>query len=185
MRALFATLVTAALVAAGSVPALARGHEAASGPVVATDTASSNASPRRPVHSADAETVTPAVATGGDVSLLATCSGCGAYNVMYWTNYGAWESVGVQRTQNVASEVIDRQETHVALMNSTINQCYDGEYRFTDATGDLFNQTNSPQLSSGKYSGFNDRWTQASGHNWYDEGGHFAVNGANDRCRQF
>lgn len=179
-------LVALLLTTAAALPAAAAsGPEDAPGPAVATDTATTDASPDRPVHGADADTGTAAEPAGGDFTAMATCLGCTAFNTMYWTNYGGWESVGVKRTQNTADEIIDKQETHVALMNSPNNECYDGDFKFQDGTGDLFNQQNSPKLSSGKYTAFNDRWTQASGHNWFDDGGHFFVNAANDRCRQF
>lgn len=187
-RSILPFVVLAASLVGATAPAAAVEEDALQISVM-NDTVNDGATAKEPVSGADADVPMPASEAGSRrgtrAGIAASCIGCLAYNSMYWTNYGAYESVGVQRTQNVADEVIDRQETHVALMHSGDNLCYDGEYVFTDNTGDLFNQTSSRELSSGKYTAFNDRWTQASGHNWYDEGGHFFVNEANDRCRQF
>lgn len=116
---------------------------------------------------------------------MATCSGCTAYNSMGWTDYGAWESVHVNYTKNTASEVIDQQMVHVALVSNTASVCYEGTLRFDDSTGYLDFYTNSPVLSSGDYTAFNDTWTQASGHDWWDELAHWDINEENDRCRTF
>jgi hypothetical protein len=135
-----------------------------------------------PVLEARSETTAASEAEPG----APDCEGCGAINTMYWTNFGAFEDVGVKRTQNLADEIINRQEVHVALISSPQNQCFDGALRFRDGTGNVFNAEDTRRIATGKsWRAWSDRWTQASGHNWHEQGVHWFVNEKNDRCVQF
>lgn len=125
------------------------------------------------------------LSTGSEAALAATCSGCTGYNQMGWVDYGAFEDVRVYRNQNTAGETIDNQNHHVALISSAANVCYDGDYRYTKDSGTVLNQANTALIRSPYSRAFNDKWTQASGHNWYDDGGYFFINGSIDQCKQF
>jgi hypothetical protein len=115
----------------------------------------------------------------------ATCDNCLAHNVMGWIDSGIYEDVKVNHNNNHAYEAIERQNHHVALISSANNLCYEGSFRYTRDSGNIYNYYNSPVISSGYYRAYSDRWTQASGHNWYDDGTHFSVSGGADVCRQF
>ncbi len=72
------------------------------------------------------------------------------------------------------------------MISSAQNRCFDGALRFNDGTGDVFGIEDSRLIKTGKnWRAFNDRWTQASGHNSFEQGVHWFVNEKNDRCVQF
>lgn len=103
---------------------------------------------------------------------------------MYWTNYGWWESVGVNKNRNFADEIISRQEHHVALLNGQ-EGCYSGGYKYTNGSGDLYNIEDTSSFHTGKYTAYNDTWTQTSGNTWWDDGGKWAFTGELDICKTF
>jgi hypothetical protein len=77
----------------------------------------------------------PAEPGGGEQSLLsvATCQGCYAWASIGKTN--SWPGGNVQaKTRNYASEIIDRQEAHLALIAGSA--CYSGDYKYNGGTGD-------------------------------------------------
>lgn len=120
-----------------------------------------------------------------DAEAGGNCVNCVAWNRMYWKNYGWWESVGIDWSRSWATEVITRQNHHVALLNGQAG-CYSGGYRYQNATPDEYGRQNSAyEFHTGKYTAYNDKWTQASGHNWHEDGVHWQVAGGADICKQF
>lgn len=112
------------------------------------------------------------------------CKGCLARNVMQWKDYGGYESVRAKQSVNVADETITRQDLHAALINSVENECYNGNVRWNNSwSGNGY--SDSASLSSGYYTAWSDKWTQASGHNWYEGSIHWYVDGGADICKQF
>lgn len=127
--------------------------------------------------------------TGGTVTFLTSggskdCKGCLARNVMAWKDYGGWESVRTKQSVNLADEVIGSQDLHAALISSAENKCYEGNTRWNNSWSGS-NRGDSSSLSSGSYTAWSDKWTLASGHNWYEDGIHWMVNEGNDICKQF
>lgn len=114
----------------------------------------------------------------------ADCYQCRARNTMTWRDHHFWESVRVKESRNFASEIIDAQDLHAALISSSYNECYNGSQRWTDSEV-RYGQQNSPNLSSGNYTAVNDKWTLASGHHWRDQGRDYGVGKGNDICKQF
>lgn len=113
-----------------------------------------------------------------------SCEGCLGYNTMGWTDYGFWETVYVKRGQTVASEVLYKAHNHVALTSDQDDQCYQGSLRFQDGHT-RYNVTQTPFVSSDTNWGGNYRWTQSSGHDWWDDGWHWWLDEGNDVCVQF
>lgn len=117
----------------------------------------------------------------------ATCQGCGATHIMYWTDWGAFEYVGVKLARARAEEVIDRITAHAALMYGT-SDCYEGSYSW-QATGDQSYTTEWRRGPTPKYgTTYNDTWTLAGGRAWYDDGAKFVPVGGQDVidiCRKF
>lgn len=130
------------------------------------------------------ERTAPAEPGGGQQSTLsnATCQGCYAWASIAKNN--SWPGVNVRaKTRNYASETIDKQEAHLALVAGTA--CYDGDYKYQGGTGNQYNREDGSIVDSGWKYGGHGWWTNANGHNWWDDGGHWAVNGSADICRQY
>lgn len=114
------------------------------------------------------------------------CLGCRAQNKMYWSDHGWSEDVGVAHSMNKADERIDRQTFHAALLNARRDlPCYEGDYSWTASKGMIYNSQVPEALYTGKHGGANRRWTLASGHDWWDDGGHWEVKGGADICHKF
>lgn len=95
-----------------------------------------------------------------------------------------WPGVLVRaQTRNYASEIIDSQEAHLALIAGS--GCYDGDLKYYGSSGYQYNTQNGLLVNSGWKYGGHGWWTNANGHNWWDDGQHWAVNGAADICRQY
>lgn len=123
----------------------------------------------------------PAEPVGGGV-LDADCLGCYAWS---WIDKdSAWPGVNVRaKTRNHASEIIYRQNAHLALIAGSA--CYQGDYKYTGGTGDQYNIEDGSVVDSGWRYGGHGWWTNANGHNWWDDGQHYAVSGDADICRQY
>lgn len=114
------------------------------------------------------------------------CLGCRAHNRMYWSDHGWSEDVGVAFSMNKADERIDRQTFHAALLNARRDlPCYEGDYSWAASKPMIYNSQVPEALSTGKKGGANRRWTLASGHDWWDDGGHWEVKGGADICEKF
>jgi hypothetical protein len=114
------------------------------------------------------------------------CEGCSSDKILNWRDHWGWEEVWTSHVHNHAAETIDAQDLHYALISSSTNQCYDGSTRASGSWSTTSNTVvNSAVLSSGIYTAVNDRWTLAGGHNWYDDGDHWAVGAEGDMCKQF
>ena len=114
------------------------------------------------------------------------CLACRAHNKMYWSDHGWSEDVGVAFSMNKADERIDRQTFHAALLNARRDlPCYEGDYSWTASKPMIYNSQVPEALSTGKKGGANRRWTLASGHDWWDDGGHWEVKGGADICHKF
>lgn len=133
----------------------------------------------------ETERVAPAelVTKGGSATLgAATCQGCYAWASMGKTN--AWPGVNVTaKTRNYASEIIWKQEAHLALIAGSA--CYSGTYKYTGGTGNQYNREDGSLVNSGPRYGGHGTWTNANGHNWWDDGQHWAVNGGADICKNY
>lgn len=112
----------------------------------------------------------------------ATCDGCYAWSAIDMTDYLFRVSVR-GKTRNYASEVICRQEAHLALIVGS--QCYDGEYKYTGGTGYQYHVEDGALVDSGYHSGPRGWWTNANGHEWLDDGAPWTVSGGADLCRQY
>jgi len=120
--------------------------------------------------------------TGGiSVTSTADCQGCYAWSSLGWDS-GIFNVKTRAKTRNYADEIIDRQEAHLALIEG--DACYQGDYLWTGGTGDEYNIEDGSLVDSGWHWGGHSTYTNANGHNWYDDGGHWAVNGPADICRE-
>jgi hypothetical protein len=107
---------------------------------------------------------------------------------MYGNDYTFWEEVGVNFVRNVAAETIDLQHVHGALMRDQDGSCpgyVDSTLVWQDA--DDIGTATSLSISSGSqtWSGTNDAWQLASGHDWWDDGSHWEVKGGADTCDEY
>jgi len=119
----------------------------------------------------------------GETLLTATCSDCHAWSWAGWTGGGA-SFAG--ETRNYASEVIDTQEVHIVLVHGSSCWDPDGTYLGQQGTGNVYNVEDSALLYTGYQSaGSGNVWTNANGHNWWNDGQHWAVNGDADICKTF
>lgn len=119
-------------------------------------------------------------------ALAADCSGCSGHRHTSWTDWGFYEDVHADHTNNHADEVIYKQKVHAALIQNTRNDnCYEGDYAWRDSGGPWYYREDSPILDSGEHGGYNDTWTHASGHDWWDDGVHWYVKEENDWCKSF
>lgn len=113
------------------------------------------------------------------------CDGCLGHRRTSWRDFSIYEQVTAEHTHNHASEIIDEQSLHAALVQNTSNSnCYEGNQVWTDSwSGNL--KEDSAVLSSETHDGFNDVWTHATGHDWWEDGVHWFVDEQNDWCKNF
>ncbi len=130
------------------------------------------------------ERTAPAEPLGGPgvLSNGADCQGCYAWASI--NEYSSWPGVKVRaKTRNYASEIIDRQEAHLALVAGSA--CYQGDYKYTGGTGYEYNREDGSLVDSGWKYGGHGWWTNANGHEWLDDGATWTVSGGADVCRQY
>lgn len=115
------------------------------------------------------------------------CLGCEAKTRMEWTDYGAWERVRFEYAKNIADEIIDEQHVHGALIADDDGQCpgFEGVQKWTEWSPKVQDQSGLEIGPSSNYTGYNDAWQLASGHDWWDDGGHWEVKGGADICHEF
>jgi hypothetical protein len=119
----------------------------------------------------------------------ADCESCAAFAGMGWKDSGNHEQVRAVSNYNEATEVIDKQNNHAALIMGSgkcfTDSAYGGELKWSAFSGDLSGWAAGPNLESGYYSGSNKTWTVAGGHHWEDGGNQWDINAGPDTCRKF
>lgn len=130
-------------------------------------------------------TVPASAASGGEVSALATCSGCVAA-------YGLWDGALNIRAlrESRTDETVTRIHVHGSILKAFNDSC-NGDWRFGDSVDDFTltgNNTSSWQTHDETYwQGSQHSWGNVGAHEWEDEGATWKVgeNGETDLCKTF